>query len=491
MAGRVVSGLAWTTASSIVRNIVSLLQIAILTRFLNKADFGTIAIAQLFVSFTNLFLDMGVSAGIIYKQKISEGEYSSLFWLNIFFGVVLTAILFYISPLLTSNYHSEDLTNVVQIICFSILISAIGNQQRTYSQKKAYFKRMAIIESTGSLITIIVAIFSAIKGFGVYSLAYSTIAGSFVVNLTYFLVGTIKDYKVKFHFSLKEIIPFLRIGIFQVGSSILDFITRELDIFIVSATLGLEFLGVYNIAKRVPMALYSFIQPIISKVFTPLLAEINNDKKLLKYNYIKMSKSLSWFSFPMYFLVAAVSPTIITILFGCDYLEGIPVMMVFCFRLAFSGVNGICGALQVATGRTDIGLKWTIYSIGSTALFYFVSAQLGICAFLIGMILLVIVNVFVVWVIQFKPMTDVSMNEYLQIYSESFFICLLLSIVVFYIHNGSSLIYAIVAATLYVSVYCVLIINSKDGGDVLDVINALPLPKKIKQLVFKFSKKSK
>lgn len=484
MAGRVVSGLAWTTVSSVVRNIVALLQIAILTRFLDKADFGIIAIAQLFVSFTTLFLDMGVSAGIIHRQNISNKEYSSLFWLNIFLGIGLTTILFVLSPLLTSQYHSEDLTNIAKIICFTILVSAIGTQQRTYCQKMTYFKRMAVIESAGSLVTFIVALCTAMQGYGVYSLAYSTLAGSIVTNLTYFVVGTIKDHRISFHFSLKETIAFLKIGIYQVGSSILDFFTRELDILIVSATLGLEFLGVYNIAKRIPMALFSFIQPIISRVYTPLLAEINHNRDLLKANYMKMSKSLSWFSFPMYFLVAALSPTILTVVFGREYIEGVPVMMVFCFRLAFSGVNGVCGALQVATGRTDIGFKWTIYSIASTALIYYLSAQWGITAFLIGMLFIVVVNVFVVWLMQFKPMTNVSWREYLLIYTNSFLICLVLSTVAYCIYSGSSLVYALIAAVLYIALYCILIINSRDGESLISVINSLPMPSFIKQAVF-------
>ena len=93
MANRIVRGLGWTTASMVVRNIVQLLQIAILTRFLDKSDFGIVAIANLFIGFTSMFLDMGISVGIIHRQNITNKEYSSLFWLNIFFGVVLTSTL--------------------------------------------------------------------------------------------------------------------------------------------------------------------------------------------------------------------------------------------------------------------------------------------------------------------------------------------------------------------------------------------------------------
>ena len=120
MANRIVRGLGWTTASTVIRNLVHLLQLAILTRFLDKADFGIVAIAHMFVGFTAMFLDMGISVGIIHRQNITNREYSSLFWLNIIFGVVLTSGLFILAPLVTAVYHSQDLTNVVQLLCLTI-----------------------------------------------------------------------------------------------------------------------------------------------------------------------------------------------------------------------------------------------------------------------------------------------------------------------------------------------------------------------------------
>lgn len=476
MANRIVRGLGWTTASSIVRNVVHLLQLAILTRFLDKADFGIVAIAHLFVGFTSMFLDMGISVGIIHKQIITNKEYSSLFWLNIIFGLILTAGLFLLAPVLTSGYNSQDLTSVVQLLCFTILISALGTQQRTYCQKKTYFGRLAIIEIIGALVTLTVAVITAMMGYGVYSLAYSTLAGSLVINLTHLVIGLIKDSRLQFHFSLSETVPFLKIGIYQVGSSILDFFTRELDILIVSATLGLEFLGVYNIAKRIPTAIYSFIQPIISRVFAPLFAEKQGDTLVLKSNYIRLSKALSWISFPMYLLLAAIAPTVISVVFGVSYLEGVPVMMVFCLRYAFNGVNGVCGALQTAKGRTDIGLIWTIYLIISSALVYYVTSLFGIETFLCGIIALTFLNVFMVWYIQFRPMVDVKFLEYLNIYSRSFIICLLLSLATYTLHSSPSIVYAVCASLLYVCFFAIILMKTNEGKEILEVMKSMRVP---------------
>lgn len=488
MANRIVRGLGWTTANTMVSNVVRLLQLAILTRILDKADFGIVAIAHLFVGFTAMFLDMGISIGIIHKKNITNKEYSSLFWLNIIFGIVLSSSLYLLAPFITSGYHSQTLTNVVQLICFTIFLNSLGMQQRTFCQKKTYFERLAIIGIIGSMIALSVAVSTAVIGMGVYSLAYSSLAGAFFINLAHLTIGLIKDNRLFFHFSISEIVPYLKIGIYKVGASLLDFFTRELDIIIISATLGLEFLGVYNIAKRIPAALYSFIQPIVHTVFAPLLAEKQENIYNLKVNYIKLSKTLSWISFPVYMLLAAVSPTIITIVFGVNYIDGIPVMMAFCLKYAFNGVNGVCGALQTATGRTDIGLKWTIYLIASTALAYYFTSLFGIIVFLCGICLLTIVNAYMVWLIQFKPMVEVSLSEYLTIYSKSFVICTILSVATYWGYPHASLPYSVCASIAYYILFASLMLRTDEGREIIETMRAIKMPAKVVNIAEKINR---
>ena len=253
-----------------------------------------------------------------------------------------------------------------------------------------------------------------------------------------------------------------------------------------SNTLGLEFLGVYNVAKKIPVALYSFIQPIVVRVFTPLFAEKQSDLTVIRTSYLRLSKTLSWISFPMYFLVAALSPTIIAFVFGSSFLDGVPVMMVFCLRYAFNGVNGVCGVLQTAMGRTDIGFKWTVFLIIATSLVYYSTSSFGIPVFLFGICALTFFLVIMVWYIQFKPMVQVSFRDYISVFSRSFIICSLLACVVYYIYSQPSILYSILASIVFVSLFVLLILKSKDGEEVIQVFKVLNLPNNIINTVVRF-----
>lgn len=467
MANKLVKGFGWTTSSSLVRNIVSLLQITILTRILAKSDFGTIAIANLFVSFTSMFLDMGISVGIMYRQDTTKNEYSSLFWLNIFTGIFLTSILFLLTPVLTKAYDSEDLNNVIRLLCFTIFVNSLGAQQRTVCQKRFLFKRLALIEIISSVITFSVAWITARKGYGVYSLAYSTLAGSVFNNFAHLTIGLIKDNRIGFHFKLKETFPFLKIGVYSIGSHVLDFFSRELDIIVVSATLGLEFLGVYSIAKKIPTVIYGFFNPIVSKVITPFLAEINQNIGKVKENYLLITKGISWFAFPVYFLIAAAAPTEMQVVFGNEYVEGALVLSVFAIQYAFNSINTICGSLQTALGRTDIGLYWTIYRIASTAVIYFVTAQFGITVFMLGILGHVFLNVVICWRMQFYNMVKVTFREYISSFGISFVLAGVLCLIMGVLHYAPSLLYVVLCGVAVVAIFIFILLKTSEKEHII------------------------
>lgn len=82
--GSAINGVKWTSLSAVVNACAKLGQISILTRFLRKEDFGLIAIAVLVISFTEIFMDMGISSAVLHKQDISNNIFA--FALFLLFG---------------------------------------------------------------------------------------------------------------------------------------------------------------------------------------------------------------------------------------------------------------------------------------------------------------------------------------------------------------------------------------------------------------------
>ncbi len=298
---RAIKGVKWTSVSIISNNLIRLLQVSILTRLLSKEDFGTIAIASLFIGFTELFLDMGLSAAIIHKQNIPKQHYSSLFWFNIITGLLLFILLLFFAPFISRYYNDKSLTLIIQLLSLNILFSSIGRQHKTIRQKKLDFRMIAITDISTAVLTLCIAVFLAWKGFGVYSLVYSTVFSILMPSLIYLIYGLRADKNITLHFKLAEITEYLRIGIFQIGSRFLDYISRELDIFIISTTLGRDILGAYSLCKKIVIMLYSIVTPILMNVLTPMLAEIQDSVDDMRSKFTKLIEIVSTFNYLIFF----------------------------------------------------------------------------------------------------------------------------------------------------------------------------------------------
>lgn len=431
-----VSGMVWTTISTIVRSIVSLLQVSILTSYLTKADFGIVAICTLFIGFSQIFLDLGISVGILHKQNITKEQYSSLFWLNIICGVLITTILCCIAPIVSQSYKEPILTKLLILLSMTVLFSSIGAQHRTVQQKQMRFKYISIIEIISSLLTITLAVILVTNGYGIYSLVYSTMFNALFLNIIFLVVGLYKDRNISFHFKIEDTLPFLKIGIFSVGSEVLNYFSREFDVIIISATLGKETLGVYSLCKKLITAIYGAVNPILTKVLTPMLAKIQDDIVHVRKVYYDVIETLAFVNYPIYCMIAVFSLGILNFIYGQDYTEGRYVLGLLAIYYGRLATGNPLGALQTALGRTDTGFYWNIYRILFCAISVWSGSFICLEAVVIGLFFASLLSSPLAWSITIKPLIGGVFREYFFVTFKPFCIFVALAIPFYLLFSG-------------------------------------------------------
>lgn len=450
-----VKGMAWTTVSVVVRSVVSLLQITILTRFLEKAEFGIVAIATVFIGFTQIFLDLGISVGIMHKQDTTPKVYSSLFWLNIITGAFLSAILCLVSPLASRAYSEPTLTNILILLSLSVFFSALGAQHRTMQQKKMRFQYISIIEILSSILTFCVAVYTACHGLGVYSLVFSTLFNAVFSNTVFLCVGLYKDRNISFHFNLKETFPFLKIGVFSIGSHILDYFSREIDTIIISATFGMETLGVYNLCKKIVMMLYSIVNQILVKVMTPIFAKLQKSVDVMRNALYDIMEGICLFNFPVYYLVAILATGILNYLYGAQYADNSFLLTLLAIHYGKMSAGSASGCVQVAMGRTDVGFYWTVIRIAVYSLAVWIGSFFSIELIIISLIIVNLLISPVSWSITIKPLVKGRFWDYFMISFKPFCYTLLISLPFYYLFGKT-----IQIGWMIVCVLCFMLVYS-------------------------------
>ena len=121
----VISNFIWRFAercgAQLVTGIVSLL----LARILAPADYGRIALVEVFMNILYVFVDCGLCTALIQKKETDELDFSSVFYFNLATCIVLYAIIFLAAPYIAAFYKDAELTAVVRVIGLMLIFAGL------------------------------------------------------------------------------------------------------------------------------------------------------------------------------------------------------------------------------------------------------------------------------------------------------------------------------------------------------------------------------
>jgi lipopolysaccharide exporter len=356
------SGIRWTALSSLVRLGVQIIQLAVLSQFLSPAEFGFLAIVQVIINFTQIFLDLGISNAIIHKQELKASELSSLYWMNVISGVLLFVFIFAASPFIAAFYHQPLLSGLMIQSAFSLLIIPFGQQFQALLQKEMNFRYLALAEITASVLGLGMTIFLLFNGAGLLSIIYATVFSSLLLTAFYFIKGA-ESYRPGFNFRPGEIRGFLKFGLYQVGERSLNFFSSGLDKLVIGKIFGVTALGFYSIAHHLLYYPLRLINPIINRVALPVYARMQDNTPELNDTYIKNISLITLLTFPVYAGLYAVSGDLVQLLMGKGWDKAAEIFRIIWILGIFKSMGNPLGSYLYAKGRADIGFYLNVYQL--------------------------------------------------------------------------------------------------------------------------------
>ncbi|MDM1527399.1 MOP flippase family protein [Myroides odoratimimus] len=406
-----VKGVKWTTLSSIIVSVIQVLQIIILTKLLKPSDFGLMAIVVFILNFSQIFIDLGVSNVIIYKNDITKKQLSTLYWLNILIGIFLFFVIFFSSNGFGYFYNDIRLVPLVKIIALIFLIIPFGQQFQVLLKKELNFKSLAIRDIISRISSFFVVVALAYFGFGVYALVYGSVFYSFLNTILVLIIG-FKIHRPTFYFKLSIVLEFFNFGLFQMGEKIVNYFNKEVDTLIIGRLLGMEALGVYNLAKDFISKPYLLINPIITKVSFPVMSKLNGDVIKIKGVYLKTLRLLTLLNAIIFSFCFFFSKEVILLFFGSQWLEASVPLSILSIYMLIRSVGNPAGSLQLSVGRADLGFYWNLIVLFTVPLLVYVGSFwgiIGICSsLLIGQILLYIPS----WKYMVNKLVPITLKEY-------------------------------------------------------------------------------
>lgn len=408
---KALKGVKWTGLSSVIRAIIQLIQLIILTHYLSPSDFGLMAIVTVIIGFSTVFVDLGISSAIIHKQNISNVQLSSLYWLNIMSGVIIFLCVYFLAPFVTDFYNEKALLPLIQILSLTFIFSAIGSQFGVLFQKELNFQFIAKVEILAIVASLFTAVFFAVNNYGVYALVYSSLTYIVLLNVIYVYYG-IRLYRPSFIYKYKTIKGFVGFGLFQMGDNSINYFNSQLDTILIGKLVGIEALGLYNVAKTLTMRPISIFNPIITKVTFPVMSKIQDDIKNLKNIYLKTINYLLSVNLPIYFILIVMAEPILSVLFGQEWIKATILVQILSVLGIMRTIRNPVGSLLLAKGKANWSFWWNLTMLVFVPSVIYFGSQWGIVGIAAALTIFQTFLLFPSWLIQIRPLCGAEFIEY-------------------------------------------------------------------------------
>lgn len=352
----VLKNMYWKFGERITAQVVTFFVSIILARILSPSDYGNVAVVTVFITIANVFVSNGLGSALIQKKNADALDFSSSFYFNIFFSLILYLGLYCIAPLIADFFGKSfnNLTSIIRVLGIRIVFSGINSVQQAYVAKHMMFKKFFWSTFIGTGTSAIVGIWLAYNDYGVWAIVGQYLSNTVVSTIALAVVLKIKLIK---RFSFERIKTLFNFGIKILASGLLVTVYTELRSFIIGKIYTSADLAFYEKARQFPSLFVNNIVATINAVLFPKMAEEQDNIKDLKVFVKKSLRMTAYVMFPLMFGLIAISKPLVVLVLTDKWLPCVPLLQVLCIAYLWQPIHAANLQAIKALGRSDIILK--------------------------------------------------------------------------------------------------------------------------------------
>jgi len=328
-------GFIWTYLEQSGGQIINFFVNILLARTLFPSDFGVLGLLFIFITLSNVLVDGGMAISIIRKKETTEKDFSSVFYANILFSLVLYLIIYLIAPYISEFYHNPELAPIIRVFSLTIPLQGFVVVQSAILTKNLNFKKQTLIKLPSIVFSSALGIGLALNNYGVWSLVWMYLMQTFFWVLFHWIFSDWKPkialfdkalFKSHFNYgyklSITEIINALVANIYQI---------------VIGKYYNLISVGYYTQTLTLRQLPMSNIYGSVKKLFIPIFSKIQDQEARLIKTYLQILSLLIIVLAPILIFLAVFSEPIIVLL----YTEKWRVAAPFLFHLSIAGIFAV------------------------------------------------------------------------------------------------------------------------------------------------------
>lgn len=348
-----VNALVWDMTNLFSNQVLKFVLSVYLARLLEPKDFGVVGMAMVFINFANLLAGFGLGASIINKKEPTLKELSSIFYLNLFIGIIFSVAGILGSPYIGTFYNNKLIGEVFQVLSIVILLKSLVIVQNALLYKDINFKTISIIQIVVNVLTAILGVTLAYLGYGVWSLVIMNVSREVLYAITIWLYS---KWRPLLFFKLGLIKSYILYGKDIFLSGLITNFSSKLDTLLIGKYTNATQLGYYTRSRSFQVMINNFTGRSLGKVLFPIISKEKDPDRINTIYWSVFIKTIM-IVFLLIGILYSIGDELFILLFTRKWENSIPIFKILILASFYMPLEAIFKSYIKGIGKSMILLK--------------------------------------------------------------------------------------------------------------------------------------
>lgn len=354
---KTIKGVAWSLLERFAVQGTQFVVMIIMARLLTPHDYGLVGLLVVFIAVSQSLVDSGFSQALIRKQDRKAVDNATVFYFNIVVGVVLYLLLFFSAPAIARFYEEPQLIQITRLLGLSVVINSLVVVQRALLMSNINFRVITIAAFVAALLSGIVGIWMAYKGYGVRSIVAQQLLN---LGINAVLLWIMSKWRPVWAYSWKSFREMFGFGSKLLASGLIATIYNNLYLIIIGKVFSATDLGYYTRAHQFSDFPSANMTSVLQRVTYPVLCQMQDDDVRLESSYRRLLRTSGFLIFPLLTGLGAVSVPLVLLLLKEQWLFVATLLPILCLNMMWYPIHAINLNLLQVKGRSDLYLRLEI-----------------------------------------------------------------------------------------------------------------------------------
>jgi O-antigen/teichoic acid export membrane protein len=348
-------GISWKLVGQITVQLIRLVTVAVLARFLTPSDYGAAAIAITLATFAPTVADMGIGSALVQAGAAPRVVRSTAFWASIVCGVGLFVLMAAAASPIGQFLGEPQIAAMVAAGGLTFAIYSVGSASQAMFMREMRFRSIELRNWLGLVAGAVVAVIAAAGGAGPWALVSQQLVYMFTLSAALWWRA---GWRPTLDFSRPAFRDLASFAIRIAGGRW----ARLIELLVLSLLIGklasVADLGAWTFAMSMVVLPLTLIAIPTAEVLFSAFSRLRDEPERMSALWLDSIAYLAAVLLPLLVGLMILSPDLIPVVFGSRWEVSVGVVQILSVYVLIRGLQSWGSVYMDAVGRPEVTF-WT------------------------------------------------------------------------------------------------------------------------------------